>query len=86
MANTKQARKRVRQNEERRQHNKHYKSRMRSAIKKVETAVRQGDKQSAQQALETAVPEIDRTASKGAIHRNAAARTVSRLTRKVQGL
>jgi len=86
VANTPQARKRVLQNEKRRLRNKHQKSRMRSAIKQVESAVESGDKQAAEAALKPAVKTIDHTASKGAIHKNAAARTVSRLTRKVQQL
>ncbi|MFA9461828.1 30S ribosomal protein S20 [Thiohalorhabdus methylotrophus] len=86
MANTPQARKRVRQNEERRQRNQHHKSRMRTAIKKVEKAVANGDKQTAEANLAPAVSIIDNIAGKGVIHRNAAARTVSRLTRKVQQL
>jgi len=86
VANTPQARKRVRLNEERRQRNKHHKSRMRTAVKKVEEAVASGDKQAAEAALDPAVSVIDQVAGKGAIHRNTAARTVSRLTRKVQQL
>lgn len=86
MANTPQARKRVQQNENRRLRNKHHKTRMRTAIKQVEKAVANGDKQTAEAALKPAIQQIDHTASKGAIHRNTAARTVSRLTRKVQQL
>ena len=86
MANTKQARKRVRQNEERRQRNHHHKSRMRTAIKRVESAVANGDKSTAQTELGNAVSLIDRTASKGAIHKQQAARRKSRLSQKVQGL
>ena len=86
MANTPQARKRVGQNEKRRLHNKHHKSTMRTAIKKVEKAVDQGDKEAAQAALDPAVSLIDKVAGKGVIHRNTAARTISRLTRKVQTL
>lgn len=86
MANTKQARKRVRQNEERRQRNHHHKSRMRTAIKRVETAVASGDKDTAQAELGSAVSLIDRTASKGAIHKQQAARRKSRLSQKVQAL
>lgn len=86
MANTKQARKRVRQNEERRLRNKHHKSRMRTAIKRVEKAVESGDRKAAEEALQPAVSVIDKVAGKGAIHRNTAARTISRLNRKVQRL
>jgi len=86
VANTPQARKRVGQNEKRRLRNKHHKSTMRTAIKQVEKAVEQGDKQAAQAALDPAVSLIDKVAGKGVIHRNTAARQVSRLTRKVQSL
>ena len=86
MANTPQARKRVQQNEKRRLRNKHHKATMRTAIKQVEKAVAAGDKQAAEAALQPAIKQIDHTASKGAMHKNAAARTVSRLTRKVQQL
>lgn len=86
MANTPQARKRVIQNEKRRQRNKHHKTRMRTVIKQVERAVAAGDKEAAQAQLGPAVSLIDHVATKGAIHKNTAARTVSRLTRKVQSL
>ena len=86
MANTPQARKRVQQNEKRRLRKKHHKATMRTKIKQVDKAVAAGDKQAAEQALQPAIQQIDHTASKGAIHKNAAARTVSRLTRKVQQL
>lgn len=86
MANTPQARKRIIQNEKRRQRNKHHKSRMRTAIKKVERAVAAGDKSIAETQLGPAVSLIDHVAGKGIIHKNTAARTISRLTRKVQNL
>ena len=78
MPNTKQAKKRVRQNEERRQHNKTIKSRMRTAIKRVLHA---DDAEGAQKALPTAMKRIDKAAKTNIIHDNAAARYKSRVTR-----
>ena len=59
---------------------------MRTAIKKVRKAIEDGDKGEATRLLNLAVTKIQRTASRGAIHRNKAARTVSRLMRAVAGL
>jgi small subunit ribosomal protein S20 len=59
---------------------------MRTYIKKVLAAVAAGDKQGAQTAYAVAVPEIDRMANKGIIHRNKAARHKSRLNARVQAL
>lgn len=81
MANHPQAEKRARQNEKRRDRNRLHKTAMRSAIRKLRTAIESGDKSEAGQLLQAAVSRISRTASRGAIHANKAARTVSRLTR-----
>ena len=86
MANHKQAEKRARQNLKRRDRNRFHKSTMRTAIKKVRAAIAQGDAGEADRLLRAAVARIHRTASKGAIHRNKAARTVSRLARAVARL
>ncbi|MDX1606605.1 MAG: 30S ribosomal protein S20, partial [Candidatus Competibacterales bacterium] len=67
MANTPQAKKRVRQAEQRRQHNASRRSAMRTYVKKVLKAIASGDKSAAQQAYQAAVPVIDRTARKGLI-------------------
>ena len=55
-------------------------------MRKVEEALAKGDKQAAQAALKAAEPEIMRGVSKGVIHKNAGARKVSRLTKRVAGL
>lgn len=79
MANTSQARKRARQAEVRRKHNQHFRSMLRTHIKKVVYAVQAGDQEKARTAYAEAVPVIDRTVNKGLIHRNKAARHKSRL-------
>ena len=79
MPNTASAKKRLRQNEKRRIHNRAAKSNMRSQIRKVREAVEAGDSERAQAEYKTAQQKIDQAASKNLIHRNAAARTKSRL-------
>ena len=79
MANIKSQKKRILLNEKNRQRNMAVRSRMKTAIKKVQTAVAAKDPQQIQAALKAAVSEIDRAASKGVIHRNAAARKKSSL-------
>jgi len=59
---------------------------MRTAIRRLRKALEAGDKTEAAQLLGPAVSRINRTASRGAIHRNKAARTVSRLARAVASL
>lgn len=59
---------------------------MRSEMKKVLRAVEANDKEAAQAAFKTAEPAIDRAATKGLIHRNAAARYKSRLARRIKAL
>lgn len=86
MANTKQARKRIRQTEKRRSHNAPMRSTMRTACKKVDKAIAASDSVVAGTALAAAVPLIDRMARKGLIHKNKAARQKSRLSRRVQAL
>jgi len=78
--------KRIRQNEARRLRNRHYKSTLRTLIRRVREAVAEGDKEKAQAALAQAIPFIDKAASKGVIHWRNAARKVSRLTRLVNRL
>ena len=86
MANTKSTEKRIRQALNRRQRNRAELSKLRSAVKKVRQAVDQGDASAAQDLLPSTVRLLDRTASRGTIHRNAAARRKSRLVRAVQQL
>lgn len=86
MANSAQAKKRARQAEKNRQHNAGYRSMFRTAVKKVLTAVKEGDKGAAQSAYTQAVSVIDKTANKGLIHQNKAARHKSRLNARIQAL
>lgn len=84
MANTAQAKKRARQAEKHRRHNASQRSMMRTYIKKVIKAIATGDKAQAESAYQTAVPFIDRTARKGLIHANKAARHKSRLHQHIR--
>ncbi|MEL6278610.1 MAG: 30S ribosomal protein S20 [Pseudomonadota bacterium] len=84
MANSPQARKRVRQIERRTEVNKARKSRVRTFIRKVEEAIEAGDSDAAKAALRAAQPEIMRGAVKGVTHKNAASRKVSRLAQRVK--
>jgi small subunit ribosomal protein S20 len=86
LANHKSALKRARQNEERRQRNRARKTRMKNVVKAVEQAIATNDRELAVERLKEAVSIIDKTASKGVIHRNKAARKISRLTRHVNDL
>ncbi len=86
MANTPQARKRVRRNTRRTEINKNRVSRIRSFVKKVESAIEAGDKTAAAAALLAAQPEMARGVSKGVLHKNVAARKYSRLNKKVVAL
>ena len=86
MANTKQAKKRIRQAEKHRQHNASMRSTLRTYIKKVVAAIATGNKESALQSLQEATPVIDRMVNKGIIHKNKAARHKSRLTGHIKKL
>jgi small subunit ribosomal protein S20 len=86
MANTASSRKSARTSEIRRKRNASMASTMRTAIKNVKKAVAGGDKAAAAAALNASMSKIDRTAAKGVIHRNAAARHKSRLAQAVKSL
>jgi small subunit ribosomal protein S20 len=83
LANHKSALKRARQSETRRLRNKACKTRMRNIIKDVRTAAETGSQEKASQKFVEAVSLIQRSASKGVIHRNQANRKVARLARRV---
>ena len=83
MANHKSAEKRNRQSQDRRLRNRINKSQMKNAIRKVNEAVTAGSGDQAKEALLQAIPVIAKTASKGTIHKKAASRKISRLTRSV---
>ena len=83
LANIKSAKKRVITSQVRAERNKAIKSRVKTYIKKVEAAVAAGDKAAANEALPVAIAEIEKAASKGIFHKNAAARKVSHITKAV---
>ena len=86
MANTPQARKRIRRNDRRAEVNGARKSRIRGFVKKVEAAIEGGDKQVAADALKAAQPELARGVARGVMHKNTAARKMSRLSKRVAAL
>lgn len=86
MANSLSARKRARQAEKHRLHNASQRSHVRTAIKKVLVAIESGDKSAAETAYKAAVPAIDRSVTKGLMHRNKAARHKSRLNNHVRNM
>jgi small subunit ribosomal protein S20 len=83
VANHKSGEKRNRQNKIRNARNTHIRSTMRTYVKKVRTAVAEGDHANAQAMLEKAVPCIDKAAAKGVIHKATASRKISRLAKLV---
>ena len=83
MPNHKSAEKRVRQSERRRNINRHNRTKLRTAVKKLRSALSGTDKSQATGLLPMTVSEIDKAVQKGVLHRNAAARHKSRLTARV---
>ncbi len=86
MANTAQAKKRVRQAEKARQHNMAMRSQVRTAYKAVIKAVKDGDADKAQQAYRAAQPVLDRMVTKGILKRNTAARRKSTLVNRIKSM
>jgi len=86
MANTPQAKKRIRRNDRRAEINGARVSRIRTFIKKVESALESGDKAAASVALAAAQPELQRGVAKGVLHKNTASRKFSRLNKRLQAL
>ena len=86
MANTPQAKKRIRRNASRAAINGARVSRIRTFIKAVESAVAAGKKDDAADALKKAQPEILRGVARGVMHKNTASRKFSRLTKAVSSL
>ena len=86
MANTPQARKRIRRNENRAAINGARLSRIRTFVTKVESAIEGGDKSAAADALKAAQPELARGVARGVLHKNTVARKVSRLSKRVAAL
>jgi small subunit ribosomal protein S20 len=86
MANTPQAKNRIRRNATRKTINHSRVSRIRTFIKEVESAIESGKKADAAEALKQVQPEIARGVARGVIHKNTAARKVSRLSKRVASL
>jgi small subunit ribosomal protein S20 len=86
MANTPQAKKRIRRNARRAEINGARVSRIRTFVKQVEAAIASGDKEQALAAIRKAQPELMRGVSKGVLHKNTASRKISRLSKRVAAL
>ena len=78
--------KRIRQTDTRTARNQARKSRVRTFMKKIETAIAGGDRAAAAEALRTAQPEMQRASGKGVLHANTVARKLSRLTARIKAL
>ena len=83
MANTASAKKRIRQNEKRREQNKVWRTRARTYVKRARIAMENDDKAAALEAVNEAIRELDKAASKGIIHRRNADRRKSRLMKQL---
>ena len=86
MANIKSAKKRILVNETKAARNKAIKSKVKTCVKKVETAVAKKDAASAAEALKVAIVEINKAGSKGVYHKNTCYIKISRLTKAVNGI
>ena len=86
MANKPSALKRMRQNEKRRQHNRLFRGRARTEIKKARLAIESGDLEVARAATLDAVSALDKAAIKGIIHKKNASRRKSRLMKQLATL
>ena len=86
MANTAQSKKRARQLERRTDVNKARRSRIRTFLRQVEEAIASGDAEAARTALQNAQPELMRGVTRGVVHKNTAARKMSRLSARVKAL
>jgi small subunit ribosomal protein S20 len=86
MAHHKSAEKRIRQTVKRTAINRARTSRIKTAVKQVEVAIASGNKTEAEAALKVAQPELHSGIGKGSIHRNTAARKISRLSKRIKAL
>lgn len=86
MANHASAKQRIRRNDRRSEINGARVARIRSFVKKIETAITSGDKNAARDALKTAQPEMQRGVSVGVMHRNTVARKISRLNARIKAM
>ena len=86
MAHSKQARKRIKVNLRKAQRNRVHRSATRTLVRSAIEAIESGDKEVATEAVVRAVRQLDRTASKGVIHKNNAGRRKSRLMARLNGM
>ena len=86
MANTTSAKKRVRRDERKTAMNASRRNRVRTFIKKIETAIDEGDRPSANTAFRAAQPELMRSVSRGVFKKNTASRKLSRLSRRIKAI
>ena len=86
MPNIESAKKRMRQAARKTEVNRARRSRIRTFIKKIDLALQAGDKSGAELALKLAQPEIMRGVTRGIIHKNTAARKISRMSARIQAL
>jgi len=86
MANIKSAIKRAKVSEKRRLQNASQKSALRTAVKTAESALNNGNAETAQEAIRAAMKKLDKAVTKGLIHKNAASRKKSRLAKKLNAL
>ncbi len=86
MANTPQAKKRIRRNDRRAEINGARVSRIRTFVKQLEAALAAGDQSTAEAAIRRVQPELARGVAKGVVHKNTASRKLSRLTKRVAAL
>lgn len=86
MPNSASAKKRLRQSQDRRLHNRSIRSTVRTAIRKVRAAIDAGDVEASTAAFQVATKRLDQAAAKNILHANAAARTKSRLSKAIKNL
>jgi small subunit ribosomal protein S20 len=86
MAHNSSAKKRIRQTKRRTQVNRARVQRIRTFMRRVEKAIANGDKEEARSAFDAAQPELMRGVNKGVVHRNTAARRLSRLSARIKVL
>lgn len=86
MPNTKSAKKRLRQNVQRRTHNRATRSEVRTQCRKVREAIKAADVEKAEAEFRLAAKKLDRASARNIVHRNAVARLKSRMSKKIKAL
>ena len=83
MANTRSAMKQIRSSARKREHNRVFRSRARTLVNKTRRLVAEGKIEEAREAAQLAIVALDKAAQKGVIHKNKAARSKSRLMKRL---